>query len=68
MNQLEQLEDIKESDMIDKLAADNEAGNAGVISNPIMTAATAQHAFGESSSTMAQSEMTTNAATEIGIS
>lgn len=39
--QLEQLEDIKESDMIETLAADNEAGNAGVISNPIMSAASA---------------------------
>lgn len=46
--QLEQLEDIKESDMIEQLAADNEAGNAGVISNPIMSAATAQYGYSES--------------------
>lgn len=53
--------------MIEQLAADNEAGNAGVISNPIMNAATAQ--FGQSSSsTMAQSQLTTNAASEISIS
>ena len=54
MAQIEQFEDIKESDFIQQLAADNEAGNAGVIANPVLNAASGQ--FGEaSSSTMAQS-------------
>lgn len=66
--QLEQLEDIKESEMIETLAADNEAGNAGVISNPIMSAAVGHHAYGESSAiSMGQSQMTA-ATSDMGVS
>ena len=42
VKELEQLEDIKESEMIDKVVADNEAGNAGVISVSVGQSAAAQ--------------------------
>lgn len=46
VQQIEQLEDIKESNMIDIVVADNEAGNAGVVATSLPITAGASMATG----------------------